>query len=99
MVWRMRALTACLVGSAQLLGEPRQGMALAGEPSALANGQFLRDYAETRGFGLGRPGHAQPTPDGRAVLFLRSEARVAKLELFEFEVASGQTRRLLSPEE
>ena len=37
---------------------------------------------------LGRPVKAQPTPDGKAVLFLRSEPRVAKLSLFEFDVAS-----------
>lgn len=59
--------------------------------------QFLRDYAETRGFMLGRPTQAKPTPDGKAVLFLRSEARKPKLSLYEFDVATGKTRELLTP--
>ncbi len=58
---------------------------------------FLRLYAETRGFMLGRPVKPKPTPDGKAVLFLRSEAKTPKLSLFEFDVASGKTRELLTP--
>ena len=59
---------------------------------------FLRDYAETRGFMLGRPVNATPTPDGSAVIFLRAKsAREPSQELYEFNVASGQTRRLLAP--
>ena len=42
---------------------------------------FLRDYAATRGFMLGRPTRAQPTPDGRLILFLRAQARVPRLSL------------------
>jgi dipeptidyl-peptidase 4 len=61
------------------------------------NTHYLRDHAETRGFMLGRPGKAIPTPDGRRVLFLRAQARVPQLELYEFDVASGQTKLLLSP--
>jgi dipeptidyl-peptidase-4 len=67
--------------------------------SHLVNTSYLRDHAETRGFMLGRPGKAVPTPDGKAVLFLRSQARVPKLELYEFDVATGQTRVLLTPEQ
>src|SRR5579872_3565257 len=59
---------------------------------------FLRAYAETRGFMLGRPVKPKPTPDGKAVLFLRAQARVPKLRLYEFDVATGKTRELLSPE-
>jgi dipeptidyl-peptidase-4 len=58
---------------------------------------FLRDYAETRGWSLGRPVRPQPTPDGRAVLFLRAGPRQPQLGLFEFDVATGQTRELLTP--
>lgn len=58
---------------------------------------FLRLYAETRGFMLGRPVKPKPTPDGKAVLFLRSEAKKPQLSLFEFEVATGKTRELLTP--
>ena len=60
--------------------------------------KFLRDYATTRGFMLGRPVQAKPTPDGKAVLFLRAEARTPKLALYEFDVSSGKTRELLTPE-
>jgi dipeptidyl-peptidase-4 len=59
--------------------------------------QYLRDHSETRGFMLGRPMRPYPTPDGKAVLFLRSGPRSAKLGLYEFDVASGKTRELLTP--
>ena len=60
---------------------------------------FLRDYAETRGFLLGRPVRARPTPDGKHVLFLRSQPRKARLALYEFDTATGKTRELLTPEQ
>src|SRR3954453_23371012 len=59
---------------------------------------FLRLYAETRGFMLGRPAKPKPTPDGKAVLFLRSEPKKPKMSLFEFDVATGKTKELLTPE-
>jgi dipeptidyl-peptidase-4 len=61
--------------------------------------RYLRDHAETRGFMLGRPVKPTPTPDGKAVLFLRSQPRIAKLSLYEFDVLSGKTRELLTPEQ
>lgn len=60
---------------------------------------YLRTHAATRGFLLGRPVRPKPAPDGKAVLFLRSQARVPKLGLFEFDVATGKTRELLTPEQ
>jgi dipeptidyl-peptidase-4 len=60
--------------------------------------KYLRDHAETRGFMLGRPVQARPTPDGKAVLFLRAQARVPRLRLFEFDTATGKTRTLLTPQ-
>ena len=61
---------------------------------------FLRDYAETRGFMLGRPVNPTPTPDGTAVLFLRARsAHEPSQELYEFNVATKETRRLLSPDD
>jgi dipeptidyl-peptidase-4 len=91
----MKWLVSLLVLSFTVVRGPA---ASAGRPPPL-DAAYLRDHAETRGFTLGRPVAAQPTPDGRAVLFLRSQARVPKLELFEFDVASGRTRRLLAPEQ
>jgi dipeptidyl-peptidase-4 len=67
--------------------------------SQSSTNSYLRDHALTRGFMLGRPTRAKPTPDGKAVLFLRSEPRVPKLQLYEFDVATRQTRLLLSPEQ
>jgi dipeptidyl-peptidase-4 len=63
----------------------------------LTNTRYLRNHAETRGFMLGRPAKAVPTPDGKAVLFLRAQARVPKLQLYEFDVSTGRTRELLTP--
>jgi dipeptidyl-peptidase-4 len=60
--------------------------------------RYLRTHAETRGFMLGRPVQAKPTPDGKAVLFLRSPPRVARLSLYQLDVATGTTRELLTPE-
>lgn len=69
-------------------------------PEKPAADSFLRDYAETRGFMLGRPVNATPTPDGKAVLFLRAKSgREPSQSLYAFDVASGQTRLLLSPED
>ena len=50
---------------------------------------YLKDHAETRGFMLGRPSRPKPTPDGKAVLFLRAQPRVARLRLYEFDVTTG----------
>src|SRR5687768_15977063 len=60
---------------------------------------YLHDHALTRGFMLGRPSSAKPTSDGKSFLFLRAEPRVPKLQLYEFDVATKQTRLLLSPEQ
>src|SRR5262245_2483356 len=59
---------------------------------------FLKEFAETRGFMLGRPQKPKFTPDGMSVLFLRAEAKSPKMKLFEFDVATGKTKELLSPE-
>src|SRR5262249_30534196 len=79
-------------------------LARAGEAESPQKGKpldatYLRRHALTRGFMLGRPSKPKPTPDGSAVLFLRSQARVPKLSLFEFDVASRKTRELLTPEQ
>lgn len=66
--------------------------------NATREDRFLQDHAETRGFTLGQPMKPQPTPDGRAVLFLRAGPREPVSRLYEFEVATGQTRELVVPE-
>lgn len=57
-------------------------------------GAFLRDYAETRGFRLGRPTGFQWTPDGREVVFLRSEARSGRQKLYAMDAETGVVRDL-----
>src|SRR5438093_8706607 len=86
-------LVICQIGAAQTGGstQPPKDTPL--------DTTYLRAHAETRGFMLGRPVKAKPTPDGKAVLFLRAQARVPKLRLYEFDVASGKTRELLTPEQ
>jgi dipeptidyl-peptidase 4 len=59
---------------------------------------FLRLYTESRNFTRGAPRHPTVTPDGTAVVFLRSEARETKQSLYEMDVATGTTRLLLAPE-
>jgi len=61
--------------------------------------RYLKDHAETRGFMLGRPVKPTPTPDGGAVMFLRSEPRSPRMKLYEFDVSSGKTLELLSPDQ
>jgi dipeptidyl-peptidase-4 len=58
---------------------------------------FLRAFAETRGFLLGRPTAIRPTPDGAAVLFLRSPPRQPTLALYEMSVSTGEVRELVTP--
>src|SRR5262245_53754717 len=65
-------------------------------PSKPVDTSFLKKYAETRRFMLGRPQSPKVSPDGQTALFLRAEPDNPKLKLFEFDVASGQTKELLS---
>ncbi|MSP60965.1 MAG: S9 family peptidase [Myxococcales bacterium] len=60
---------------------------------------YLRLHTETRGFLLGRPASPRPTPDGRAVLFLRAGPRSPEQSLYEFEIATGKTRELCTPKQ
>jgi dipeptidyl-peptidase-4 len=68
------------------------------QPVKPLDGAYLRTHAQTRGFMLGRPVKPQPTPDGSAVLFLRSEATKPKQSLYEFDVKTKETRELASAE-
>ncbi|MBA4136480.1 MAG: peptidase [Opitutus sp.] len=64
-----------------------------------ANLKFFRDMAETRNFTLGRPVAPKITPDGASVIFLRAQPRNPTLRLYEFTIATGEERELLSPEQ
>jgi dipeptidyl-peptidase-4 len=86
-----------VIGLAGLMAMFVSSMATGGEQPPVIDTTFIRDYALTRGFMLGRPGLARATPDGKAVLFLRSPPRSPAMHLFEFDVATKQTRELLTP--
>jgi dipeptidyl-peptidase-4 len=100
----MKPITLALaaVAAAVLLGTP--GAPAPGSPAAdtpkgpTVDTSFLKLYAETRGFMLGRPQKPKITPDGKAVFFLRAEPKTPKMKLYEFDVDSGQTKELLTPE-
>lgn len=82
------ALLACVI--------PCLGFARADDD---ANLKFFRDLAETRNYTLGRPVSPRLTPDGEHVIFLRAAPRNPTLRLYEFTVATGAERELLSPEQ
>jgi len=66
---------------------------------ARAEDQFLRELAVTRNYMLGRPTKAEPTADGTAVIFLRTEPRSPVSSLYAFDVQSGQTHVLITPQQ
>jgi len=61
--------------------------------------RYFRDLAETRNYTLGRPVSPRLTPDGEHVIFLRAQPRDPTLRLYEFTIADGSERELLSPEQ
>ncbi len=58
---------------------------------------FLKNAAETRQYQLGRPQGLKVSPDGKTVFFLRSAPRVPTLGLYAYDVASGETKELVTP--
>jgi dipeptidyl-peptidase-4 len=61
--------------------------------------RYLQTLAETQNFSLGRPIQAMPTADGKSVIFLRSDSpRDRTTGLYRYDVASGQTEQLATPE-
>jgi len=63
---------------------------------AVSDESFLEAYASTYRFTLGRPKAFKVAPDGQTVLFLRSGPRSQVQDLYEFDVASGAERPVLS---
>ena len=84
-----------LLPLAMAVPEARAAASAATEPDA----GFLDQYAATRRFQAGLPTTIRVAPDGDAVLFLRSGPRDFVQSLYEFDVASGQERVLLRPED
>jgi dipeptidyl-peptidase-4 len=72
--------------------------AIAGLPTARPADTFLRQFSETRRFMSGRPVRPLITPDEKTILFLRARPDSATQTLFAFDVATGVTKELLTPE-
>ncbi len=66
-------------------------------PAVAAENCFER-LAATRDGMLGVPTHAEPTPDGRSVLFLRSGPRDTALRLYRYDVRAGTATELARPD-
>jgi dipeptidyl-peptidase-4 len=64
--------------------------------TGVADPGFLAQYAATYRFRLGRPTSMTPTPQGDAVLFLRSGPRSFVRDLWQLDVDSGEERVLLT---
>lgn len=67
--------------------------------SSLVDIESLRDFVETAGYTNGLPTGIKPTPDGDAVLFLRSGPRDRIQHLHEMTVQTGEVRELLRVED
>jgi dipeptidyl-peptidase-4 len=84
--------------------DPRTGLAPRAATAPRAAGttpeqeKFLEDWAATYRFTHGQPKAITLTPDGTAVLFLRSGARSFVQDLYEFDVKTKQERVLLTAE-
>jgi dipeptidyl-peptidase-4 len=65
----------------------------------IVNPEFLEQYGATYRFTLGQPTGIAVTDAGDAVLFLRSGPRSFVRDLYEFDVATGKERLLLSAEQ
>jgi dipeptidyl-peptidase 4 len=63
-----------------------------------ADTKCFDDVAATRSYSLGIPAGAEPTPDGKAVLYLRSGPRDTVQRLYEFDIARGTERELVTPD-
>jgi dipeptidyl-peptidase 4 len=62
--------------------------------------QYLQRLAETQNFSLGRPTHAEPTLDGKSVIFLRSLSGQDRTNaLYEFNAETRETSVLVTPAE
>jgi len=66
--------------------------------AAPARSSCFRDFAETHGYALGYPVAATPTPDGAGAIYLKSGPRDVVQRVFEYDIATGRERELITPE-
>ncbi|GAP25536.1 dipeptidyl peptidase IV [Gluconobacter frateurii NBRC 101659] len=84
-----RALLSCVFLPSLLAAMPVK----AAEPAAC-----MVDLAKTRNGTLGLPNHAEVTPDGHSVLFLRSGPFDTRLHLFRYDLPDHTLHELAAPE-
>lgn len=77
----------------------RPAAPIADRSSTVRNPEFLAQFAATRGFSHGTPKSITITPDGSAVLFLRSGPRSFVQDLFTLDTATGAERVLLTADQ
>lgn len=66
-------------------------------PAAAGSTDCFSDIAVTRGYMAGSPVHAMPTPDGKAVLYLKSGPRDSVQRLYEYDLATHKEHELITP--
>ena len=65
----------------------------------ISEDDFLERYSRTNRFRWGHPTGFRSTPDGSALLFLRSGPRSPVRDLYLLDLATGEERRFLSAEQ
>ncbi|MFP2927418.1 DPP IV N-terminal domain-containing protein [Pyxidicoccus sp. 3LG] len=83
-------LVALALLSAPVLAQPKSPPP---EPTS-----FFQQAAKTRRFTHGRPSMTRIAPDEKTVYFLRAQPPSTARTLFAFDVATGETREVLTPE-
>ncbi|HVP14887.1 MAG TPA: DPP IV N-terminal domain-containing protein [Terriglobales bacterium] len=100
----LAGLAALCLGAAALFAWPAFADPPAGRSAldratnAAAADTFLRQYAATFRFRLGRPTSISVTPQGDEVLFLRSGPRSFVQDLYAFDARTGRERVLFTAE-
>ena len=61
--------------------------------------EFLEEFAATQRFSLGKPSGVKVSPTGDAVFFLRSDAKSLVRDLYQFDVATGAERVLITADQ
>lgn len=70
---------------------------MATSPAFAIDTKCFDEVAATRSYALGIPVGAMPTPDGKAVLYLKSGPRDTVQSLYEYDLAAHKERALATP--
>ena len=84
--FRVALLAACVAGG------------WTASADAASDTKCFDDVAATRSYSLGIPASAEPTSDGKTVLYLRSGPRDTIQRLYAYDVAARKERELVTPQ-